>query len=74
MLGISKVYVRKYSPLADYGGWGLRFSMSGQGKAYNVSGNVGLQLEFSNGKKLLIGTRKPDELSSVLNEMGQMKS
>ena len=69
----SKVYVRKYSPLKEYGGWGLRFSISGKGKAYNVSGNQGLQLKFTNGKKLLIGTRKSEELSSALNEIGQLK-
>lgn len=70
----SKSYVRKYAPLSEYGGWGLRFGMSGQGKAYNVSGNKGLQLEFTNQKKLLIGTRKPEELSVVLNKIGQLKT
>lgn len=70
----SKSYVRKYAPLSEYGGWGLRFGMSGQGRAYNVSGNKGLQLEFTNQKKLLIGTRKPEELSLVLDEIGQLKT
>jgi len=71
---LRKSYVRKYSPLSEYGGWGLRFGMSGQGRAYNVSGNKGLQLEFTDQKKLLIGTRKPEELSSALNQIGQLKT
>ncbi|PZP48767.1 MAG: hypothetical protein DI598_09420, partial [Pseudopedobacter saltans] len=63
---LSKFYVRKYSPIGEYGGWGLRLGMFGKGAAYNVSGNKGLQLEFVNRDKLLIGTNKPDELRNVL--------
>src|SRR5688572_605652 len=32
----------KYNPILDYGGWGIRWSFNG--KAYNVSGNKGVQL------------------------------
>ena len=63
---LSKCYVRKYSPIAEYGGWGLRFGFGG--KAYNISGNQGLQLEFKNKKTLLIGTQKPEELQEVVNK------
>lgn len=63
---ISKAYVRQYNPLGEYGGWGIRFGF-GNGKAYNVSGNTGLQLELHNGKKVLIGTNRPDELEKVLS-------
>jgi hypothetical protein len=62
---ISKAYVRKYSPLREYGGWGIRFGF-GNGKAFNVRGNNGLQIEFNNKRKLLIGTNKPEELEAVL--------
>lgn len=65
----SKIYVREYSPIAEYGGWGLRYSLSGSGKAYNMSGRMGLQLEFQNGKKLLIGTKKAEELKGVLEKI-----
>lgn len=70
---LSKSYVRKYSPISEYGGWGLRFGLFGKGTAYNVSGNKGLQLEFANNKKLLIGTNKADELTAVLSRMEQIK-
>ena len=63
---IKAYYPRKYSPLAEYGGWGIRFGRSG--KAYNVRGNLGLQLEFTNGKKLLIGSKDPDLLSQAIDE------
>ena len=62
---VGRAYIRKYNSIAEFGGWGIRFGLKG-GKAYNVSGNHGLQLELKNGKKLLIGTRKPEELSKHL--------
>ncbi len=68
---IAKVYVRQYKPIAEFGGWGLRYSMSGKGRALNVSGNMGLQLEFKDGKKLLIGTQKPKEIELVLTNLGR---
>lgn len=70
---LTKCYVRNYSPIREYGGWGLRIGLFGKGAAFNVSGNMGLQLEFSNNKKLLIGTNKPEELTKVLSEIGQLK-
>lgn len=66
---IEKAYIRTYSPLGEYGGWGLRYSISGKGMAYNVSGNKGLQLELNTGKKILIGTNKAAELEAVLNQL-----
>ena len=69
---IRKSYLRQYSPLGEYGGWGLRIGLFGKGTAYNVSGNWGLQLEFTNKKKLLIGTVRPEELSSTLENMGRL--
>jgi len=68
---ISKSYIRQYSPMAEYGGWGIRYGV--KGKAYNVSGNMGLQLEFISGKRLLIGTNKPKELSEALISIGKIK-
>ena len=70
---LTKSFVRQYSPLTEYGGWGLRLGLFGKGTAFNVSGDKGLQLEFTNNKKLLIGTNKPDELTETLNKIGQLK-
>ncbi len=64
---ISVAVVRKYSPLMEYGGWGVRWGRNGT--AYNVKGNKGLQLKFKNGNALLIGTQKPDELQKILNQL-----
>ena len=51
---IKEAYIREYKPLAEYGGWGIRFGLGG--RAYNVSGTIGLQLVFHNGSRVLIGT------------------
>lgn len=69
---ILKSYIRKYSPLSEYGGWGYRYGSGG--KAFNISGNRGLQLEFTDKKKLLIGTQKPEEMEKILIEIGQLKA
>lgn len=63
---INTAKVTKYSPLGDYGGWGLRFSYRGKGKAFNISGNQGIWLETFSGKKRMIGTQKADDAASVL--------
>ena len=55
---------RTYRPIAEYGGWGIRYGL--HGKAYNVSGNRGLQLELTTGKKLLLGTQRPEEFLAAL--------
>lgn len=59
---IKNAYVRTYKPIREFGGWGLR------GGAYNVSGNKGLQLEFKDGGKFLIGTNQPEKMQEAINE------
>lgn len=56
--------VRTYRPIREYGGWGVRYGRSG--KAYNVSGNRGVQLKLSSGKGLLIGSQRPEELAQAI--------
>jgi hypothetical protein len=70
---LNKLYVRKYSPITEYGGWGIRYGLFGAGKALNVSGNQGLQLVTTNNSALLIGTNKPEQLKDVLTKLGQFK-
>ncbi|WP_299287582.1 hypothetical protein [uncultured Mucilaginibacter sp.] len=71
---IGQAVVTKYNPILDYGGWGLRLGLFGKGKAYNVSGNQGIQLVFKDGSKLLIGTQKPDEAGAALQKAGFLKA
>ncbi len=55
---------RTYRPIRDYGGWGVRVGR--RGWAYNVSGNRGVELELTNGKKLLIGSQRSEELCAAI--------
>jgi len=67
---IQEAYVRKYSPIKEFGGWGKRHQFSTKkGIAYNVSGNIGLQLVFKNGQKILIGTNRWIELEEALTKL-----
>lgn len=59
---IENFEVVTYKPLKDYGGWGIRIGR--KGKAFNVSGNKGLQLQMKSGKNILIGTQNETELTN----------
>ncbi|QQT28047.1 MULTISPECIES: hypothetical protein [Sphingobacterium] len=62
--------VVKYS-IFDYGGWGMRISSSGV--AYTTKGKYGLKLTLKNGKQILIGTQRPEELSKIMDEFIKSK-
>jgi len=60
---------RKYDAITEFGGWGLKGGLlwkQSTGTAYNVSGDLGIQLVYKNGKKILIGTQKQNEVNAVL--------
>lgn len=66
---IDKAYVRKYDAISEYGGWGLKggwFWKKKNGVAYNVSGDIGVQLKLANGKKILIGTKKQQDIERTI--------
>ncbi len=66
---LADVQAITYRPVADYGGWGIHYSFSkrvGRGKTYNVSGNRGVKLTFANGRHLLIGSQRPEELAAAI--------
>jgi len=59
----------KYRPVADYGGWGVRQGSGKRGRAYNVSGNLGLTIFLKDGKKVLIGTRRVQAIAAAMDRM-----
>ena len=69
---IQQVSVIHYNPLLDYGGWGLRFGFFGKGIAYTISGTIGLHIQLKNNNKLLIGTKQPEHIVEVLNNMQKL--
>lgn len=71
---IDSFEVRKYKPVSEYGGWGVKSLGNKYGRAINISGNMGLQLYLKNGKKLLIGTQKASEIEKAMNDMMEYNS
>lgn len=63
---IKTVSLIDYSPLIDYGGWGVRYGMAGNGWCYNVAGNKGIKLFYQNGSPFLIGTQQADAAQKVI--------
>jgi hypothetical protein len=66
---LKDAYIRAYDSFNEYGGWGIRTGSTKTGKAINTSASSskGLQLQFNDGKLLLIGTRRPEEIQLILD-------
>lgn len=64
---IVKVEALQYNPLAEYGGWGIRYGF--KGKAYNTRGNLGVKVHLQNGRNILFGSQKYKELSKALKRI-----
>ena len=66
---IESYRLRKYQPIKEYGGWGIRKSNKKYGDAFNVKGSIGLQLVLKNKKRLLFGTQRPEAIKTAMNRM-----
>ena len=66
---ISKSYVKQYNPIQSgvQGGWGYSRNR------YTVSGNIGLQIEFVSGRRILIGTKKSKDITETLTLLQKIK-
>lgn len=61
---IQSIQVINYSPITDYGGWGLKGNKTT--KAYSILGDEGLLLDVRGKKKIMIGTMKAKELKEFI--------
>lgn len=68
---VERAWVRKYRPIAEYGGWGIRGLPASQSKAYSMSGDYGIQVLLKNGKRILIGTQNALEATQVLERLSE---
>lgn len=61
----------KYNPLRDFGGWGLRIGWRhSRVSAINGRGDEGVLLALSNGKRVLLGSDDPGQLTDALGSLG----
>jgi len=65
--------VREYRPLKETGGWGLRkraiYRMADKGITYKIMGNMGLKLYLADGRRLLLGTRRPEAMKRAMKKL-----
>ena len=64
---ITKVEIVTYNPILEYGGWGYRGFNFNRKRALNIAGNKGVKITFNDGKSLLIGTQKKDDVQKILS-------
>ena len=57
---------RTYRPIREYGGWGIRRGR--RGWAYTVRGKRGVELTLADGRSLLLGSQRPEELAAAIRE------
>ena len=65
---IERYEFRTYNAHREFGGHGIK-RRSRKGSAFTVSGKEGLQLYFTNGKKLLIGTQRKQAFEFALKKL-----
>lgn len=64
---VTHVIAVTYRPIRQYGGWGIRYTI--KGKAYNARGNRGVRLDYANGRHLLLGSQRPEELAAAIEKL-----
>ena len=57
-----------YRPIREWGGWGIRYGFR-RGWAYTAYGARGVQLTLVGGKRLLVGSQRPEALAAGLTAM-----
>jgi hypothetical protein len=68
---INKVYVRKFD-WSEFKATGVGALPLGSGKAYHLFSEYGLQIETTDGDKILIGTQKPKSLLEFLKHLNKL--
>jgi hypothetical protein len=54
-----------YRPIREFGGWGVRWGGK-QRRAYNVSGDRGVELFLTDGRSIVVGSERSDELANAI--------
>ena len=69
---ITAVELHDFSPLKDFGGYGIRFNR--EMKAYFQRGTRGVKLTLNDGKRYLIGSDYPEQLSAIVKAVTQISN
>jgi len=63
---VRRAHVEHYDPLVQYGGWGVRFAFA-RGWAFTTGGHDGVLVETTDGKRVMIGSRRAPELEAAIS-------
>ena len=69
---ITGLHVRSFAPLAEFGGYGIRFG--GGVTAYFLAGIKGVQLDLMDRRSALIGSNHPERLAAVLEALSGVQT
>ena len=58
--------VISYRAIREFGGWGVRWG-GGNRRAYNVSGNQGVELFLGDGRSIVVGSERAEELDIAIS-------
>ena len=56
---------REYDAIGEYGGWGIK-GWSRDRRAYNVSGSEGVELFLRDGRSVMLGSQRTEELAAAI--------
>jgi Family of unknown function (DUF6141) len=62
---IERVEERTYNAIKEYGGWGVK-GWSKEKMAYNVRGDRGVELTLKDGRRVMLGSQRADELAAAI--------
>jgi hypothetical protein len=65
LVDIGLVEVRSYNAVKEYGGWGIK-GWSSDKMVYNVSGGKGVELTLKDGRRVMLGSLRTDELAAAI--------
>ncbi|MFC2130548.1 DUF6141 family protein [Bacteroidota bacterium] len=66
---VQSVRIKKFRPIGDFGGWGIRYGFGKRGKGYIVSGALGVQFILNNGIKILFSTEEPEKMQLAIDKI-----
>ncbi len=65
LVDIQQIQARQYNAVKEYGGWGVK-GWSKEKMAYNLSGDRGVELTLRDGRRVMLGSQRADELAAVI--------
>lgn len=69
---IVRVEPCRYSPLREFGGWGIRGL--GRSRALSARGDLGVRISMADGREWLIGSADPNALAAAIAEAIRARS